>query len=112
MKKIGNLTAYTFDEILNEELGEIGTPERDSFETDVKNAIQSYHLGEAIKKARLQQHITQQELGDRLGVQKAQISRIENGKNITINSLCKVLKALGVKKASLDLGSVGRVALL
>ena len=35
-------------------------------------------LGQAIKQARQERNLTQEQLGDLVGVQKAQISKIEN----------------------------------
>ena len=42
----------TFEELKDRHLGKIGTPERDAYEAEVREAIQSYHIGEAIKAAR------------------------------------------------------------
>jgi ribosome-binding protein aMBF1 (putative translation factor) len=92
--------------------GKVGTPKRDAFESSVDEAVYSYKLGEAIKKARLEQNLTQEELGERIGVKKAQISKLERGYSITISTMSRVFKALGFSTASLDLGgSLGRVAL-
>lgn len=46
-----------------------------------------------------------------MGVQEAQISKIESGKSITYATIVRAFKALGAKTASLDLGTMGRVAL-
>ena len=53
-------------------------------------------IGEALKIAREHVGITQAQLGERVGVQAAQISKIESGRNLTIASIVKVLKALGL----------------
>ena len=102
---------YTMNELLDRDLGVVGTPERDEFDRSVKEDIEAWHLGEAIKKARLRQNLTQQQLGERIGVKRAQISKIETGGNITLRTYSRVLKALGVATASIDLGSIGKVAL-
>lgn len=105
-----NLTPLS--EIVDEVWGEIGTPERDRMEVQLKEDLHAYYLGEAIKKARLAQHLTQEQLGKRVGVQKAQISRLENGKSvITLPTMSRVFKALGITSAVLDLGAAGKVAL-
>lgn len=104
-----NLTPL--ENVLDEHFGKIGTPQRDKFEEDVKEALYAYQIGEAIKKARLEQNLTQEELGERVGVKKAQISRIERGYSITIPTMSKVFKALGITTATLDLGSLGKLAL-
>ncbi len=44
----------TLDELVDEVWGKIGTPERDAMETQLKADIEAWHVGEAIKKARLQ----------------------------------------------------------
>ena len=74
-------------------------------------AVHAYHIGEAIKKARLLQNLTQEQLGERVGVKKAQISRLERGYSITIPTMSRVFKALGISTATLDLGIGGKVAL-
>ena len=76
------------------------------------NAVHAYHIGEAIKKARIEQNLTQEELGKRIGVKRAQISKLEKGYSITIPTMSRVFKALGFATASLDLGgNLGKVAL-
>ena len=111
MKKVGDLELYGLEEVLDEALGPIGTPERDEHEMRVNEAVHAYRVGEAVKKARLQQNMTQEELGRRIGVNKSQISKIERGANMTLRSYSRVFKALGVATASLDLGNIGKVAL-
>lgn len=97
---------YSFDEIKDEFIGKAGTPEREEYEAELK----AYFIGEAIKKARQDRNLTQAQLGEMVGVQRAQISKIESGKNITFSTISRVFKAMGVS-AKLDLGSLGRVAL-
>jgi DNA-binding XRE family transcriptional regulator len=111
MKKIGDMTLYTFDETKDMLLGKVGTPDRDEHERKVNEALHAYRIGEAVKKARMMQNLTQEELGERIGVQKAQISRIEKGYSISIPTMSRVFKALGIATATLDLGTAGKVAL-
>lgn len=49
-----------------------------------------------IRDERLRKGLTQEELGERVGVGKAQISKIESGKGLTIKTVTKVLDALGM----------------
>lgn len=98
---------HTHEELLDSVIGLKGTPKRDKFETELEN----YLIGEAIRRTRKEQHLTQKQLGELIGVQEAQISKIESGKSITYATIVKVFKAMGAKSASLDLGSLGRVAL-
>ncbi|RXE70235.1 XRE family transcriptional regulator [Muribaculaceae bacterium Isolate-002 (NCI)] len=83
---------YTNDEMLDKYIGVKGTPERESFDADVEAAL----IGASIKNARKANNLTQAQLGERVGVQPAQISKIESGRNLTISTIVKVLKALGV----------------
>ena len=111
MRMVGNMKLYDFDEVLDETMGPVGTPERDDFERRVDEAVHAWHMGEAIKRERIRQNLTQEELGERVGVKKSQISRLEKGRSITIPTLSRVFKALGVTTATLDLGAAGKVAL-
>lgn len=81
----------TLDELTDSSIGPKGTPERDSFEQELKMEL----LREEIKKLRKENNLTQEELGEIIGVKRAQISKLENNaKNITIGTLLKVLNAL------------------
>lgn len=111
MKQVGNMKLYSLEEVTDELIGQKGTPERDDFNCKVEEALHAYRIGEAIKNARLKQNLTQAELGERIGVQKAQISRMERGYSISIPTMSRVFKALGIATATLDLGIGGKVAL-
>ena len=112
MKQVGKFKVYTSEEVYTEAFGPIGTPERDKFEAEVAEAVRAYELGEAIKKARLQQNWTQEQLGEKVGVKKAQISKLERGHSLSLPAIRRVFRALGVSTASLDLGAnIGKVAL-
>ena len=102
---------YSSEEVLDKHFGKVGSPRRDEFEKSVAASVRAYELGEAIKQARLQQNLTQEELGKRIGVQRAQISRLERGYSISIPTMSRVFQALGVASATLDLGTAGKVAL-
>lgn len=100
------------DEMKDELWGPIGTPERDAMEAQLKEDIQAYFVGEAIKAERLKQNLTQEELGERVGVKRSQICKLESGKCvITLPTMSKIFKALGFGSASLDLGTGVKVAL-
>ena len=105
------MKTITQEQRLDKYIGEVGTPERDQFEAEVMADAQEYFIGEAIRETRKKQGLTQEELGQRMGVQRAQVSKLENGHGIAYSTLMRAFKALGVKTASLDLGSFGRVAL-
>jgi len=85
---------YSFDEIKDEFLGKKGTTKRDQYEYDLQMDI----LGELIKQTRIDRNLTQEQLGDLIGVQKAQISRLENHTgNVTLSTILKVFSALKAK---------------
>ncbi|MBQ8239365.1 MAG: helix-turn-helix transcriptional regulator [Bacteroides sp.] len=107
---MAKMKTYTLEELEDKYIGEIGTIKRDKYEANLKAELQAYHIGEAIKQARLAKNLTQEELGEKVGVQKAQISRLERGKNITISSLMRLFTALEIP-LSLDMGGVGKISL-
>ena len=81
-------------------------------EARIKEEAQACQIGEVIKIERIRQNLTQAELGERVGVRKSQISKLESGRCfITLPTMTRVFKALGVGTASLDLGVAGKVAL-
>ncbi len=98
------------EELLDRDLGPVGTKERDQFEGEVADAVQAYRVGEAIKKARIARKMTQEQLGKMMGVQRSQVSRLEKGKNLNFGSLLRAFHALRVS-ASLNMKGVGSVAL-
>ena len=80
--------------MIDKHIGEIGTPRRDAFENELRIEL----LGQAIKQARLDRNLTQQQLGELVGVQKAQISKLENSiTNARFETILKVFSALGAK---------------
>ncbi|MBS1356427.1 MAG: transcriptional regulator, partial [Odoribacter sp.] len=46
------------DKLIDDAWGKIGTPARDAMEEQLKEEVQAYFVGEAIKNARLKQHLT------------------------------------------------------
>ena len=97
---------YTEEEIIDKHIGVKGTPNRDKFEED----LHSFLIGEALKQARQSKNLTQEELGSLIGVQRAQISRIESGKNLTFSTIARAFKAMNIS-AKLEIGSLGNFAL-
>ena len=65
-------------------------------------------IGAMIRNERLRRDMTQEELGKLVGVGKAQISKIESGKGLTIKTVTKLLGALGLS-ASVCLKSERRI---
>ena len=101
----------THEEMLDKHVGKKGSLERKAYDEEVKKGLEEYRIGEAIRQARKQQGLTQEELGRRMGVQRAQVSKLENGRNIAYASIIRAFKALGAETACIDLGKLGRVAL-
>ena len=60
-------------------------------------------LGQIIKKARLEKNLTQQALGEIVGVQKSAIAKYENGRivNIKRSTLQKIASALNIRPSEL-----------
>ena len=68
------------------------------------------HVGAAIRQAREAQQLTQAQLGEKMGVQRAQVCHLESGKSSTLASMMRAFCALGVQVA-LDMKGIGRAAL-
>ncbi len=82
---------YSLAEMKDKYIGQIGTPERDQYEYELRMDV----LGRMIKSARKERNLTQEELGKLVGVQKSQISKLESSTNsATIDTILKVFKAL------------------
>ena len=81
----------SLSEMKDQYIGKAGTKEREEYEYELRMDV----LGKMIKSARQERHLTQEELGQLIGVQKAQISKLENSANsATIDTIIKVFKAL------------------
>jgi HTH-type transcriptional regulator/antitoxin HipB len=88
------MKTYTLDQVQDELIGKRGTAERDRFEYELQMDL----IGKAIKQTRQERNMTQEELGKLIGVQKAQISRLENNaSNVTMDTLLRVFTALKAK---------------
>ena len=93
-QKNSEMKTTSFEEVLDIHIGKRGTKKREKFEQDLKLEL----LGEAIKKARKAKHLTQEQLGELVGVQKAQISKVENSAtDARFATILKVFDALDAK---------------
>ena len=84
----------SLDEMIDIHIGKKGTEKRDAFEEELRLDV----LGQTIKQIRKEKHMTQAQLGELIGVKKAQISKIEN--NLTdarFETILKVFRALNAK---------------
>ncbi|MBP7400039.1 MAG: helix-turn-helix transcriptional regulator [Chitinophagales bacterium] len=85
------IKTYSLSEMKDKYIGKEGTVDRDEYEYALRMDI----LGRMIKTARQERNLTQEELGKLIGVQKAQISKIESSANsATIDTIIKIFKAL------------------
>ncbi len=88
------MKTYSLEELTDQYIGKTGTKKRDAFENELRLDL----LGQAIKQARQERNLTQEELGKLVGVKKAQISKIENSAtDARFTTLLKVFEALGAK---------------
>ena len=88
---IKQMKSYSLAEMKDKYIGKLGTIEREEYEYELRMDV----LGKMIKSARQERHLTQEELGKLVGVQKAQISKLESSANsATIDTILKVFKAL------------------
>jgi len=88
------MKTITLSELKDKTLGKVGTPKRDKYEQELRVEI----LAEQIKQLRIERKLTQEQLGELVGVQRAQISKMENNTgNVTIATLMKIFGALRAK---------------
>lgn len=86
------MKTYSLEELTDNYIGKQGTKEREEFDNELRLDL----IGNAIKQARKERKLTQEQLGDLVGVKKAQISKIENSVTDTrFSTILKVFKVLG-----------------
>jgi DNA-binding XRE family transcriptional regulator len=86
----------SFDELSDELIGKVGTPERDAIDKQIDNEMRAFHFGEALRQARIYKGLTQSQFGEMIGVEKTQVSKMEKGCNMSIGRMTKAFNALGV----------------
>ena len=85
------MKSYSLAEMKDKYIGKNGTIDREEYEYELRMDV----LGRMIKTARQERKLTQEQLGELIGVQKAQISKLESSANsATIDTVLKVFKAL------------------
>ncbi|MEY2596348.1 MAG: hypothetical protein RI965_1620, partial [Bacteroidota bacterium] len=91
MKRNNKLKIYTLEEVVDKHIGRKGTPNRDRFERKLQMEI----IRDYIKMLRKERKLTQEQLGKLVGVQKAQISKLENSpKSARFDTILNVFDAL------------------
>ncbi len=84
----------SFDEHLDQRYGKLGFRKRTEFEIRAK----AFAIGEILREARKEAHMTQEELAKKTGTRKSFISRIENGhSDIQLSTLYRIVE-LGLGK--------------
>lgn len=92
--------------MLDMTLGKRGEVAREEYEAQVEDFL----VGLAIRQAREAQNLTQEELGQRIGVQRARISSIEKGTNLRLSTLRRIFKALNLE-VKLDISNMPPIAI-
>ena len=88
------MKTYTLEEVTDKHIGKKGTPKRDAFDEELRLDL----IGYKIKDIRKQRNLTQEQLGELVGVKKAQISKIENSlTDARFDTILKVFRALDAK---------------
>lgn len=89
MKKKANKNITTLDEILDNKYGKRGATKREHWEQE----FETFRLGVLIEEARTKLGMTQEELAEKCGTNKAYISRIENnGSDIRLSTLMRIIQ--------------------
>jgi ribosome-binding protein aMBF1 (putative translation factor) len=79
----------TLAHLIDEQYGKKGTPKRDKFD----KGYETFKLGAMIHDARLEKGLTQQQLAEKCGTNKAYISKVENDiKDVRISTLQKIIE--------------------
>ncbi|MCC8113510.1 MAG: hypothetical protein LIP03_05845, partial [Bacteroidales bacterium] len=63
-------TIDSYDELLERYIGVAGSEERKEFEEELDREVELYALGQSIKDARLSKQLTQEQLGELVGVKR------------------------------------------
>ena len=85
------MKSYSLAEMKDKYIGKVGSTDREEYEYELRMDV----LGRMIKTARQERNLTQEQLGQLVGVQKSQISKLESSTNsATIDTILKVFKAL------------------
>ena len=91
----------SFDDHLDEQYGKTGTEFREKFQEE----FETFKIGILIQEARKKQHMTQEQLAEKVGTTKNYISRIENNaSDIRLSTLMRIIRdgLGGSLKLSLD----------
>ena len=90
--KFKKMDLTPIEDLIAEDFGAIGTPDRDQFEIE----CDAFIIGEQLKEERIRAGLTQDQLADKIGTKKSFISRVERGHaDIQLSTLVKLFRGLG-----------------
>ena len=79
----------TLTQLIDQQYGKKGTPKREKFD----KGYGPFKLGAMIHEARLEKGLTQEQLAEKCGTNKAYISKVENDiKDVRISTLQKIIE--------------------
>ena len=88
-KQKENKDITTLDEIIEKKYGKKGNPKREKWEQE----FEAFKLGVLLEDARIKLNMTQEELAEKCGTNKAYISRIENdASDIRLSTLMRIIQ--------------------
>lgn len=86
-------TLPTANDLLNQKFEKKGTLERDNFTAEAL----SWYYAELIKETRKEKKLTQQQLAEKIGKERAYIAKIEQGKtDLQLSNFVRIINALGL----------------
>lgn len=89
MEKQNDNRLTSWDDHLDKKYGRKGTPNREKYEEE----FEAFKIGVLIQEARKRQHMTQQQLAQKVGTTKNYISRIENNaSDIRLSTLMRIVR--------------------
>lgn len=106
------MKTYTHEEMLDACFGKKGTPRRDRYDAEVQAGLEAFRLGESLRAERERQNMTQKELGEKAGISESTVTKIEHGHSLSLKNLFGIARALDLQGSFLDMGRLGRVALM
>lgn len=83
----------TFNQQLDEEYGEPGTPNREEFHEEAL----SWYYGQLLRDRRRELKMTQKDVAEKIGREQSYIARVERGKaDIQLSSFFRIAAVLGI----------------
>lgn len=84
----------TFNQLLDEEYGIPGNPQREEFHEEAL----SWYYGQLLRDRRRELKMTQREVAEKLGREQSYIARVERGKaDIQLSSFFRIAAVLGIQ---------------